>query len=101
MTATDTDTTTYAVKMANEYHWVDFHINASSEEEAREKARALAEDGELADAAKEEYKMAQNDDRYDPTPREYRYRIDLIEEADEHAPRAEDAPHMVKSGGNG
>jgi len=100
MTATKT-ATTYTVKMANGYHWADYHINATSEKEAREKARTLAEEGELADTADEEYEMALADDRYDPTRREYRYRVDLVEPADDYDPRADDTPHMIKSGGNG
>jgi len=45
--------------------------------------------------------MAVADDRYDPDRRYYRYRIRNIEAADDYDQRADDAPHMVNSGGNG
>jgi hypothetical protein len=99
MTTTQT-TTTFTVKMANRYHWADYHINATSEDEARDTARTMAEEGELADIAEEEYEMAEADDRYDPDRRDYTYRIDSVEPADDHDQRA-DAPHMVAAGGNG
>jgi hypothetical protein len=100
MTTTQT-LTTYIVKMANEYHWADFHVNAVSEEEAREKMQKTAENGELAEVADEEYEMAVADDRYDPDRGDYTYRIHNVEAAGDYDQRAEDAPHMIKSGGNG
>lgn len=98
---TDTQTlTTFTVKLSNEYFWAEYHINALSEEAARDKARALATEGELADAAEEEYKMG-DDDIYDDEPDDYRYEIYLVEPADDYDQRADDGPHMVMSGGNG
>ena len=100
MTTTET-LTTYTIKMANAYFWVDYHINATTEEEARATARTMAEDGELSDAAAEEYEMAVRDDRYDPDRGDYTYRISHVEPTDGHDPRADNGPHMIKGGGNG
>ena len=100
MTTTQT-LTTYTIKMANRFHWANFHVNADSEEEAREKMREVAEEGALADSAEEEYEMAVANDRYDPDRSDYTYRIHDLEAAGDYDQRADDAPHMVKSGGNG
>jgi hypothetical protein len=93
--------TTYLVKMANEFHFADYHVNAPSEEEARSIMRDLAQNGELEETAQEEYEMAKADDRYNPIRSDYTYRIDLVGEAYERDGRADTAPIMVKSGGNG
>jgi len=93
--------TTYKVKMANEAFWVDFHVNATSEDEAREKMREIARDGMLADTAEEEYEMAVKDDRFDPDRSDYTYRVDMIEPANGYDQRADGSPHHLRSGGNG
>ena len=93
--------TTYTVKMANEYHFADYHVNATSEVKAREKMREVAEEGALADTAEEEYEMAVADDRYDPDRRDYRYRIRDIEAANDYDQRADGSPHHLRSDGNG
>jgi len=100
MTTTQT-LTTYTIKMANRFHWADFHVNATSEEDAREKMRKVAENGELADAADEEYQMAVADDRYDPDRSDYTYRIHDVETAGDYDQRADGLPHHLSSGGNG
>jgi len=99
--ATTQTLTTYFVKMVNAYHWANFHINAASQEEAREKMREVAEEGTLADTAEEEYEMAVADDRYDPDRRDYRYRIHDVEAASDYDQRADESPHHLRSGGNG
>jgi hypothetical protein len=100
MTSTQ-NTTTYSIKMENEYHYADYHVNATSEQEARDKMRTVAEKGDLAETADEEYEMARQDDRYDPDRRDYTYHITDVKPADEHDQQANDAPHMISSGGLG
>jgi phosphoribosylformylglycinamidine (FGAM) synthase PurS component len=100
MTTTQT-LTTYTIKTANAFHWADFHVNAASEEEAREKMREVAEEGTLADTAEEEYEMAVADDRYDPDRSDYTYRIHNVEAAGDYDQRADGSPHHLSSGGNG
>ncbi|AFJ21472.1 hypothetical protein [Salisaeta icosahedral phage 1] len=91
---------TYKTALANSYYWVSYHINAPSEDAACQEAREMAATGELADQAKEEFEMAQADDRFEPKREEYTYKISLVEEAD-YDPLAEDGARMVDSGGNG
>jgi len=93
--------TTYKILMANKYFWADYHINATSKEEALSKARTLADEGELGYASDEEYEAAQSDDRYDPDRSDYTYNAVCVEPADDYDQRADESPHHLGSGGKG